>query len=403
MKTGRLLSISLGHMFSDILSSSVAMILTMMSGQFELEPSGIAFGALLYTICSSLTQPFFGLWADKLRGRWLAPAGLLWTMLFFLTIPFAPSYFVMITLLCIGALGSAAIHTAGMLIAPDAGGRYSTTATSIFFVLGQLGLAVGPFFAGTMFERFGMMGLLIPALTALPIVVLMFIALRDPIDDPNYEPLNEERIDEKLEERETNRVNPKAAASTQVAWGALGALLLLILLRSTTLHSYTVLLPGYFQALGDSPAEYGYKLMIFMLGFAAGTFAGGLLGDIFSRRVVIFVSTIASIPFCYLMLGSDGWLFIVSALMAAFFLNMAHSILIIMAQALLPKNKGMMGGVVLGFMFASGAVMAWIAGLAADVWGLTEVMYALAFVPILAALSVFLLPRTRPKNTAASV
>lgn len=158
MKKGRLLSISLGHMFSDILSSSVAMILTMMAGQFELEPSGIAFGALLYTICSSLTQPFFGLWADKLRGRWLAPAGLLWTMLFFMTIPFVPSYGVMLSLLCVGALGSAAIHTAGMLIAPDAGGRYSTTATSFFFVLGQVGLAVGPFFAGKVFELFGVIG-----------------------------------------------------------------------------------------------------------------------------------------------------------------------------------------------------------------------------------------------------
>ena len=391
MKTGRLLSISLGHMFSDILSSSVAMILTMMAGQFELSPSGIAFGALLYTICSSLTQPLFGLWADKLRGRWLAPAGLLWTMIFFLTIPFAPSYFIMLTLLCIGALGSAAIHTAGMLIAPDAGGRYATTATSFFFVLGQLGLAVGPYSAGKVFERFGTRGLLLPALSTLPVVLLMFFKLHDPIDDAAYKPTIETKSDD-----------AQTTTADQVAWGALGALLLLILLRSTTLHSYTVLLPRYFQELGDSPSEYGYKLMIFMFGFATGTFVGGLLGDMFSRRVVIFVSTLASIPFCYFMLGSTGWLFALSAFMAAFFLNMAHSILIITAQALLPKSKGMMGGVVLGFMFASGAFMAWIAGLVANYWGLPNVMYALAFVPILAALSVLLLPRTKKDPVIAS-
>lgn len=391
MKKARLLSVSLGHMFSDILSSSVAIILTMMAGQFELQPSGIAFGALLYTVCSSLTQPFFGILADKLRGRWLGPIGIIWTMLFFMTIPFAPSYSVMITLLCIGALGSAAIHTVGMLIAPDAGGRYSTTATSFFFVLGQLGLAVGPFFAGQVYERFGVYGLLIPALTNLPIGLIMFFSLRDPVDETRVEPV---KLKADFEE-EKPVISSQPIISNQVAWGALGALLLLILLRSTTLHSYTVLLPRYYEGLGDSPAEYGYRVMIFMFGFATGTFVGGYLGDLFSRRVVIFVSTLLSIPFCYMLLGSRGWLFIVSAFLAAFFLNMAHSILIIMAQALLPNSKGLMGGVVLGFMFASGAFMAWMAGLAADVWGLSNVMYFLAFVPIAAALSVLLLPRTR--------
>ena len=74
-----------------------------------------------------------------------------------------------------------------------------------------------------------------------------------------------------------------------------------------------------------------------------------------------------------------------------------------MAQAILPNSKGMVGGTVLGLMFASGAAMAWIAGLIADVIGLQTVLVLLAFLPIGAGLSVFLLPKTRKAEERAGV
>ncbi len=154
-------------------------------------------------------------------------------------------------------------------------------------------------------------------------------------------------------------------------------------------------MPRYFDDLGYNPAFYGAILTVFTLGGAAGTFSGGYLGDKYNRRIVIFVSAIASVPFLFGMLNSTEVVLMVLAVIAGFLLNIPHSILIVMAQQLLPAHKGMMGGAVLGFMFASGAVAAWLASLVADVVGLQPVLLVLTIFPIGAGICALLLPSTR--------
>ncbi|HMN30161.1 MAG TPA: hypothetical protein PKE45_18560, partial [Caldilineaceae bacterium] len=75
MNVKRLSAASLGHFSIDVLTSSVAMILTYLSGHFQLSISQIGFGAMVYTIFAAMTQPLFGALADRWRGRWLAAAG----------------------------------------------------------------------------------------------------------------------------------------------------------------------------------------------------------------------------------------------------------------------------------------------------------------------------------------
>lgn len=58
-----------------------------------------------------------------------------------------------------------------------------------------------------------------------------------------------------------------------------------------------------------------------------------------------------------------------------------------------------MGGVTLGFIFASGSTVAWLASLAADRVGLPTVLGALALMPILAGLCALLLPAWGPTRT----
>ena len=388
MNLKRLLSISTGHLTIDILNSSVYMILTAVSIPFGLSLSQMGMGALIYTLVGSLTQPLFGAWADRLRGRWLGPLGLLWTLSFYMFIPWAPNFAMLIGCLTIGALGSAALHAVGMIIASDAGGKHPTTATSIFFVMGQSGLALGPSLSGLVIASWGLRGLPFMAIFAVIPVISMFFLLRAPV---HYDPVAMGAASAN-DGRKRNRASIK--------WGVIGAFVLLILLRSATMQTYTIFLPKFLEGRGYLPGAYGFMVGIFVFGGAIGTFCGGMLGDKFNRRLVIFTSSVLAVPFCYLFLGADGWLYYVTAALAGGLLNISHSILIVMAQALLPRQKGMMGGATLGFMFASGAVTAWLAGLVADQIGLTVVLYVLAFVPILAGASALLLPSTRQSAPA---
>jgi FSR family fosmidomycin resistance protein-like MFS transporter len=175
----RLFSSAYGHFSIDIINSSVAMILTLAAGHFDLTIAQIGFGAMLYQIMAAMSQPLFGGLTDKLRGRWVGPLGVLWTALFFAAAAFMPGYPAFITCLMLGGLGSGAFHAAGMVHAAMSGGSKPTTSTSVFFLGGQTGLSLGPILAGFLVAPFGLMGMPIMASLALPAVVLMLIFMND--------------------------------------------------------------------------------------------------------------------------------------------------------------------------------------------------------------------------------
>ncbi|MCL4863113.1 MAG: MFS transporter [Caldilineaceae bacterium] len=369
MDIKRLSATSVGHFSIDVLNSSVAMILTYMAGRFDLSVSQIGFGAMVYTIFAAMTQPVFGALADRLRGRWLAAVGVLWTAIFYFAAAWMPNYTAFLTCLVIGAWGSGAFHAAGMVNANAAGGvRNPTTAMSIFFLFGQAGLAVGPIVAGLYLERVGLAGMPYAALAVLPVVALMFVWMRHPIAD---EPRASAPV-----------ADDGNGARRHTAAFVVTMFILLIALRSTTGQSFTTLLPKFYDDLGIAPSEYGQML-------------GGMMGDRYNRRMVIFVSTVLAAPFCVALLQTTGWLFFVSAGIAGALLSIPHSIILVMAQQLLPTRKGMVGGLVLGFMFASGAVATWIAAFFADQYGLYAVLMAIAFFPLGAAFCAIMLPSTR--------
>lgn len=391
MQLKRLSAIAFGHFSIDILSSSIALILTVLSGKFDLTISQIGLAAMIYTFAASLTQPLFGILADYVRGRWLAAISVAWTATFFGLAAFMPNYALLVTCLTVGALGSGAFHPVGIINAAAAGGPYPTTATSIFFLLGQSGLALGPIIAGLILQSMDIaVGMPLMALGVVPAVLLMGVYLRTPM--LSTAPAKA-------------RAQASASAQNNSARNTLLvgiAFILVITLRVTTSQSLVTLLPKYLADLGYQPAVYGAMVGIFSFGGAIGTFIGGYLGDRYSRRALLFLATLLSIPFSYGLLHTTGWLFWPMAALAGGLLNVPHSILVVMAQEFLPKRQGMMGGAALGFTFASGAAMAWVASWFGDLVGLAPVLSVLAFIPIGAALSALALPPAHARTVAES-
>jgi FSR family fosmidomycin resistance protein-like MFS transporter len=391
MNYKRLTSISYGHFSIDILNSSIAIILTSVSNDFGLSVSQIGFGAMIYTFAAAFSQPLFGLVADRLRGRWLGAIGLAWTIAFYALAAFSPNYPVLITLLTIGALGSGAFHPVGIVNAADAGGDYPTSSTSIFFLLGQSGLALGPIVSGLVLQNMGLSGLPYIALAMTPAVIMMAVFLNEPMADSAPEPEAKSAGDAAAV------ATPTGTARPQVGRFVITAFVLAIALRATTIQSFAVLLPKYFDNLGYTSGEYGLMLGIFTMGGALGTLSGGIFGDRFERRTLMVVALLLSVPFSLALLNTQGMAYFVAAFLAGGLLNVPHSIMLIIGQELLPKRKGFIGGAVLGFMFASGAGMAWVASWFADWVGLGTVLTLLAFFPIAAAAITLVLPRSRSR------
>lgn len=381
MNIKRLLTVSIGHFAVDVLSSSVAMILTVLAVPFAISNAEIGLGVMLYQLVGSLSQPFFGLLADRLSGRWLGAIGLLWTAFFYALGTYAQDYLFLLAMMTLASLGSGAFHPQGAMVAGAAGNHRASSATAIFFLLGQIGLATGPIIAGIVLQNLGLAGVRTVAVATLPVVALMAVVLHRPIKS-----------------QETTKTAPPVKGATPSSsvdrrLSVIVAFALLVALRATVQQAYYGLLPKFFADQGFEPATYGLLVGIFSTTLAIGTLAGGLMGDSMNHRKLLMWSSLLTTPFTYAMLFAGGWAYVILAGVAGFLVGIPHSILVIMAQQLLPRRQGLASGAVLGFMFATGAAGTGLAGYIADFTGMAAALQGVALLPAGAALSAFFLAR----------
>ncbi|MYH60819.1 MAG: MFS transporter, partial [Caldilineaceae bacterium SB0675_bin_29] len=307
MNLRRLSAVSFGHMAIDILNASIAMILAVLAVDFNMSNAQIALGGMAYALMGSLTQPFFGVLADRLGGRWLGAVGLLWTAVFYYAATFAQDYFTLITLMTIASLGSGAFHPQGAMNAGAAGGPKATTGTSVFFLLGQLGLALGPMIAGVLLEEIWMLGPRIMAVATLPFVVWLAVGLRKPLVRVEEEPPKPRPATLEERRRLQQRVSRARAASNSVAqpsrrWVALVAFAVLVALRASVHQIFYGMLPKYFADLGFTPTQFGFMVGVPSVAIALGSMAGGVLGDRYDQPKILLWSLLAATPFSWMML-----------------------------------------------------------------------------------------------------
>ena len=152
--------------------------------------------------------------------------------------------------------------------------------------------------------------------------------------------------------------------------------------------------PKLFTELGYRADYVGILAGLWMLGSAVGGVLGGMLADRWNGRIVILVAAAASIlPVYFYIPAENGQALMLMA--AGFFVGMPHSILIIMAQSLLPGRRALASGVALGFMFFSGSVGSYAVGVVADRVGLATALQFTAVLPLIAIVATLLLPRER--------
>jgi MFS family permease len=128
-----------------------------------------------------------------------------------------------------------------------------------------------------------------------------------------------------------------------------------------------------------------------VLGFGLHATVGLVLPGILIALIMILYPVFMSMA----ILSREVWLWVFvgasgAALLASF------SVTIVLAQELLPKYLGLASGLILGLGFGTGGVGVAISGWIADMMGLYKMVWILALVPVLGALTAALIrtPRT---------
>jgi FSR family fosmidomycin resistance protein-like MFS transporter len=364
---------ALAHAVVDLLNGQKSLLLAVFSVPLGLSNALIGLVSALYTFSGSLLQPVFGLLADRYGGRWVAVVGLVWMTGAFVLAVSIPGYGALV-LLVLAALGSAAFHPAGTMEATLIGRRQpiaqETTSASVFFLFGTLGFTIGPAIGGPIIDHWGTQGLVVLLIPVVPIALNAATFL----PEHQIQQFHEER-GEKIER------GPFRFRTIFIPFFGLTAL------RSWTQSNMLTFLPKYFSDLGFPPREFGPIMALFMGGSAVGGVAAGWLADRYGKqRVLLWSLLLAALPLAmYPLVGSSRWVYLVS-IFAGAFTGAPHSILVVLAQRMIPGRMGTVSGFVLGFTFASGAIGALISGLQADMVGFNAVFYTSALLSVIAAL-----------------
>ncbi len=375
------------HFGVDVLNSQVGILLAYLSGPLALSNALIGLISTLFSLSGSLTQPLFGWFSDRGIAKPYAVGGILWMAVNFALAILLPGRLALVFLV-IGALGSAAFHPTGAAEATRRGqshlSRMETTAASIFFFFGQGGLFVGPLVGGPLLDLWGKSGLLLLMLIVLPAALLL-----QRIWHP--EDLKPFRAD-------------RPASLGGVRWiiqPGLAAFITLIFLRAWTQMSVSSFLPKYLSDLGFRPGLFGPIAALFMGGAAVGGVLGGWLADRFGNRIVAFWSlAFAVLPLIGLASAQEPLTFALLTLLSGALVGAPHSIIIVLAQRMLPGRMGAASGLVLGFTFASGAIGNLISGVIADALTLPNLFVTLAVLSSVASiLALTLQPSSSEKAT----
>jgi FSR family fosmidomycin resistance protein-like MFS transporter len=286
-----LLAVTLAHITVDMHTGSLVVLLPLLLTSFDL---GYASAAAIITannLVIAAAQPLFGTFGDRTSLTWLVPAGCLLTGAAMVSVLFLPSYWLVIPVVMLSGVGSAAFHPEALSRVRAVSGRLAASGTSFFFAGGNVGFALGPTLATLLIGRIGPPGtllLILPTLLALGFLGSQWRVLRH---------------------RQSARVARSASGPTSrvgVA-GLVGFLMVLIILRSTTVGGLQTFIPLYFQERGTLPPEgAAFLVTLLLISGVVGTLSGGVLADRFGRKAMMVGSMAVALVGLYLFLHGDG-------------------------------------------------------------------------------------------------
>jgi FSR family fosmidomycin resistance protein-like MFS transporter len=137
-------------------------------------------------------------------------------------------------------------------------------------------------------------------------------------------------------------------------------------------------------------------LFLFLFSVAAGTMLGGLIGDRFGRKYVIWVSILGAAPLTLLLPYVNlGWTIVLSILIGII-LSSAFPAILVYAQELVPGKVGLISGLFFGFAFGIAGIGSAVFGQLADRTSIEYVYWVCSFLPLIGLLTGFLPNLERP-------
>ena len=377
----------ISHFLNDMIQSIIPSIYPIIKDKFDFSFAQIGIITLVFQMTSSILQPFTGLYADRHPRPYALSIGMCFTLTGLLMLAFADNYLLILLAVSIVGFGSSVFHPTASRVAQLASGGRKSLAQAIFQVGGNGGSALGPLLAAIIILPFGQHAISWFAIAALLAAIIMV------------------RLGAWYKERLVYSVkHPQKATglnthiSKRAKYGALGILILLVFSK----YFYTSCITSYFtffliDKFGITVQASQICLFVFLAAFAIGTLAGGMFGDRFGRKYVIWFSILGAAPFAIAMPYANFTLTIVCTFLSGLIIASAFSSIVVYATDLMPDKVGLIAGIFFGLMFGLGGLGSAFFGWLADLTSIEFIFQVSAFLPLLGVIAGFL-PDTQKKE-----
>jgi FSR family fosmidomycin resistance protein-like MFS transporter len=373
-----LVALSVGHLLNDLLQALLPALYPLLKAEFNLSYAQIGLITFTSQLIASLLQPLVGMYTDRRPQPYSLAVGMTLTLSGLLVLAFAHRFGLLLVAAALVGMGSSIFHPESSRLARLASGGRHGFAQSLFQTGGNFGSSLGPLLTLVVVLPRGQSAVAWFGFVALAALILLAWVGRW------------HATHHLGDARKIVAVTPPAPVTAEVK-RTVAVLLLLIFSKNV----YLVSLSSYFMFfLIDRfriPVESAQLyLFAFLTAVAAGTFAGGPIGDRIGRKRVIWVSILGVLPFTLVLpYASLGWTAVL-AVAIGLVLASAFSAIVVYAQELMPGRVGFVAGLFFGFAFGIAGIGAAVLGRLADWYGIATVYRVCAFLPAIGLLTVLL-------------
>ena len=382
---------SISHFLNDMIQSIIPSIYPILKDKFDFSFAQIGIITLVFQMTSSILQPFTGLYADKHPRPYALSIGMCFTLTGLLVLAFAEYYWAILIAVSVVGFGSSVFHPTASRVTQLASGGKKSLAQSIFQVGGNGGSALGPLLAALIVLPYGQHSISWFAIAAM-LAALIMVRLGAWYKAKLQYVVNHPQKTAGL----NNNISKRAK------YGALAILILLVFSK----YFYTSCITSYFtffliDKFGVSVKASQLFLFVFLAAFAIGTVAGGMLGDKFGRKYVIWFSILGAAPFALAMPYVNLTWTIICCFLSGLIIASAFSSIVVYATDLMPDKVGMIAGIFFGLMFGLGGLGSAFFGWLADKTSIEYIFQVSSLLPLLGIIAGFLPNTQKTKNIVA--
>jgi FSR family fosmidomycin resistance protein-like MFS transporter len=369
-----ILALTLVHFTGDFYSAFTTPLFPLFVEKMGLSLTQVGIIAGVNRFLAFIVQPSVGYLADRYPTRAFSLTGLLTTVVFIPLSGVATGFWTLLFIIAVGSVGSSMFHPAVTGMVPLYAGRKAGLSMSIFNTGGTLAFGVGPLFVTWYAARYGLEALPATMVLGLLVGAYLYVVLPSP---PN-EGLTQSGFLGAIRE------------SLGDAWQPIALIWLVMVLRAIVGQSFMTFMPVLFVQEGYSLLSAGTLFSLFTV---AGTLSGLMAGAVSDRvgfKPVFYLTHGLMTPVLLLFLQlSGGWVYCGAALAGGIVLA-TLPLGVVMAQALAPRGRSMVGSLMMGFAFGLGGIVAPLVGRLADAYSVHTVLTGISLIPLL---TLFLIAR----------